>query len=447
MTARKPLVLNGGSLQQLQSGDVIPASALDSTVTSAGAGSAGKVPVLDAGGKIDATALPTVGSAAASALAWPVSTAVAGGELRTLQQGTSSQGVLLLKSSSARTTGSTFNATEASNWTVVSQDNPLTWVTGWIVLPNTIVQRLGAGVFEWTGSAAALGATFDADSANWSRVRDDATVASVGNQATNASVSAADSGQVIAFAQTTTGITITLSSPTAAGSSAAVARSYWVQNTGSAAFLLVAGTVSIAVGPGQLKDLYWNGSVYVDPHPAGALLVCSDLLRPVVGGNTTTTAVTTSGQAVFLYLGRTAKDMIINYVCCQVNTAGAGTQTAEVGLYSSASEPASLTAASIALTRIVATGTVDALTATGVRRNTTAFAQFVAAGTYLWVAQRVAMVTTQPSVSRSNADPTRSGALCTISAASALTSLASVAAGGATVSAYNTGVPYVWATT
>jgi len=50
------------------------------------------------------------------------------------------------------------------------------------------------------------------------------------------------------------------------------------------------------------------------------------------------------------------------------------------------------------LTKLASTGGVDALTSSSVKRNTSAFATDIAAGTHLWAGIRIAMVTTQPTI-------------------------------------------------
>lgn len=104
------------------------------------------------------------------------------------------------------------------------------------------------------------------------------------------------------------------------------------------------------------------------------------------------TFVTISGTAYYVYVGRAARSFTAAFVEVHVTTAGAGAQTAEVGLFSTPQAPSKSTQT---LTKIVATGTVDTLTTTGVKRNTTNFAQAIPAGTHLWAAYRGAMATTQ----------------------------------------------------
>jgi hypothetical protein len=102
-----------------------------------------------------------------------------------------------------------------------------------------------------------------------------------------------------------------------------------------------------------------------------------------------------SGVAYFVYIGRVMQNITPKFVEFHVSTAGAGGQVAEVGLFSSPNPP-NKTAQTF--TKIVATGTVDALNSTGVKRNTAAFAQAISPGTHLWAAIRTQMATTQPQI-------------------------------------------------
>jgi hypothetical protein len=185
-----------------------------------------------------------------------------------------------------------------------------------------------------------------------------------------------------------------------------------------------------------------DGKLLRVPH---AMVGGSSILRPTVGGSNATAAVSVSGTAYYVYLGKTARDLVVNFVGVATTTAGAGSQTAEVGLFSSTTEPYSLNATQgLTLTKIVATGTVDALTtANSIRRNTASFAQTVAGGTHLWAALRVAMTTTQPALTRTQADPLRTGALFSVAGSAALTSLTTVSTG--TVLASTATNPYLFA--
>lgn len=135
------------------------------------------------------------------------------------------------------------------------------------------------------------------------------------------------------------------------------------------------------------------------------------------------TALTlTSGTSVFVYLGRTAKTMVPKFVEFHVSTIGAGAQTAEVGLFSS---PLAPNKANQTLTKIVATGTVDTLVSTGVKRNTAAFVASVPINTHLWAAIRTAMATTQPTIESLCRDMAQGNALAA-AASGALTGLTTV---------------------
>lgn len=102
-----------------------------------------------------------------------------------------------------------------------------------------------------------------------------------------------------------------------------------------------------------------------------------------------------SGTAYFVYLGKTTLAITPKFVELHVGTIGAGAQVAEIGLFSTPTAPSK---AAQSLTKLVSTGTVDALTSLGVKRNTVAFATAVAVGTHLWAGVRAAMATTQPTM-------------------------------------------------
>src|SRR2546427_5658673 len=142
-------------------------------------------------------------------------------------------------------------------------------------------------------------------------------------------------------------------------------------------------------------------------------------LSPVALG----TFLLISGTAYYVYLGRLAKGLTVKFVEFHVTTLGAGAQTAEVGLFSTPSAP---NKSAQTLTKIVATGTVDSLTTTGVKRNTASFAQNVDAGTHLWAAIRTAMATTQPTCSGLTGDMSQ-GNVLTTTGGGALTGLTTAA--------------------
>lgn len=107
------------------------------------------------------------------------------------------------------------------------------------------------------------------------------------------------------------------------------------------------------------------------------------------------TIALTANTAYFVYMGQVPA-CTPKYVEFQMTAAGSGAQTAEVGLFSTPSAP---NKANQSLTKLVATGTVDTLTATlTVKRNTNAFSTAIADGTYLWAGIRTNLASTQPTL-------------------------------------------------
>jgi len=111
--------------------------------------------------------------------------------------------------------------------------------------------------------------------------------------------------------------------------------------------------------------------------------------------NVATSITLVNNTGYFVYLGCTTRALTVKFVEFYMNTVGAGAQTAEVGLFSSSTAP---NKSNQSLTGLIATGAVDSLTTTGVKRNTSSFAYAVAAGTHLWAGIRTAMASTQPAL-------------------------------------------------
>lgn len=99
--------------------------------------------------------------------------------------------------------------------------------------------------------------------------------------------------------------------------------------------------------------------------------------------------------AYFVYVGRMEETVTPQYVRGLVSLGGGGAQTAEVGLFST---PLAPNHGGQTLTKIEATGTVDDLTGTGQKANTSAFSTSVAAGTHLWAAIRTNMAGAEPTL-------------------------------------------------
>lgn len=114
----------------------------------------------------------------------------------------------------------------------------------------------------------------------------------------------------------------------------------------------------------------------------------SDLQK--IAGTTTTGAT-----AYFVYLGKTTRRLKCDKVLFNVTTGGASTQAGEVGLFSSPTAP---NGAAQTLTCLAKDATLDDLTGTGVKGNTTAMGYDVPADTHLWAGYRVDMASTEPTV-------------------------------------------------
>ncbi len=116
--------------------------------------------------------------------------------------------------------------------------------------------------------------------------------------------------------------------------------------------------------------------------------------------NVATVLTTVSGTAYFVYLGFSTSSLVVKFVEFYVSTAGVGGQTAEVGLFSTANPPNKTNQGTNGIYKLTASATVDSLTTTGVKRNTTAFnagnGYVTPIGTHLWAGVRIAMATTQP---------------------------------------------------
>jgi len=144
--------------------------------------------------------------------------------------------------------------------------------------------------------------------------------------------------------------------------------------------------------------------------------------RPVATAGTED-LLNVSGTAYCVYIGRVAQAITVAFVEFLITVVGAGTNTGEVGLFSSPGPP-NKTAQT--LTKIAATGTINVMTALGVCRNTSSLAQVVPAGTFLWAVCRLAPTTTQPRMAGLYADFGQ-GHIQTLAGASALTGITTLA--------------------
>lgn len=127
--------------------------------------------------------------------------------------------------------------------------------------------------------------------------------------------------------------------------------------------------------------------------------------------------VTVGATAYFVFLGTTQRRLNAQKVQFWVSTGGASTQVGEVGVFSS---PLSPNGSAQTLTKLTSAATLDDLTGTGVKGNTTAFDTVIPAGTHLWAGYRVDMASTEPTVYGLTADFSR-GEILSLGSATAFT--------------------------
>ena len=109
-----------------------------------------------------------------------------------------------------------------------------------------------------------------------------------------------------------------------------------------------------------------------------------------------TTQIAGSGRSYWCYVGYRPAGEIIQYVRFGVSVVGAGAQTAEVAVATSATPP---TGSAISLTKLWADGTLDDLTVgTGIKGNASANTTPLSVDAHTWVGCRFAMATTQPTL-------------------------------------------------
>ena len=129
------------------------------------------------------------------------------------------------------------------------------------------------------------------------------------------------------------------------------------------------------------------GPIGIDLAPPG------NVLRSPCSASTT--QLQTSGTASWVCVGYRPAGEVIRFVRFAVSTIAAGTQTAEVAVAYSLTAPAG---SALTLTGVWSNGTLDALTATGVKGNTSANAVPLPVDAWVFVGCRFAMGTTQPTL-------------------------------------------------
>lgn len=228
-------------------------------------------------------------------------------------------------------------------------------------------------------------------------------------------------------APTGTGLIVRQTSPTFVTPALGTPASGVATNlTGTAAGLTagdatkVANTTPGAGGLALLDDASADANLTTLGLPTSFALGDQRVLRSRLISNGLLLLTTDTGY--FVFLGTYERAVTVTHVEFAVTTGGAGTQAAEVALYSSPLPP---NKAGQTLTRLGAgTATVDDLTTTGVKRNTSSLAQAVSAGTNLWAALRTAMSVTPPTIAALARDYAQ-GLILSQATPGALTSLSS----------------------
>lgn len=108
----------------------------------------------------------------------------------------------------------------------------------------------------------------------------------------------------------------------------------------------------------------------------------------------TNTFQTVSGTTYWVYIGYVSVSTVVTFIEFYVTSGGTGIQTAEVAIFST---PAAPNRAAQTLTKLTATGSLNALTGTGVLRNSSTLNYTISAGTHVWAAIRTVMGSTQPT--------------------------------------------------
>lgn len=104
---------------------------------------------------------------------------------------------------------------------------------------------------------------------------------------------------------------------------------------------------------------------------------------------------TGDNTAYFIYLGKRPAGEVVKFVKCILNTAGIGSTSGELGLFSSVDTP---NYQNKTLTKLIATNDIDAFNVSTpvIRANTTSFDLALTVDTYLWAGIRTHMSGAEP---------------------------------------------------
>jgi hypothetical protein len=177
---------------------------------------------------------------------------------------------------------------------------------------------------------------------------------------------------------------------------------HWESGIGELAssFVLKRTTVLQSSNGGERVHLGNAGTtdkvIIIDSLPASLHEPERNILMSPVARAAVGSAITISDTGYFVYIGKSPSGLFTTaFVEFHVTTAGAGAQTADVGIFSSPKAP-DKTAQT--LSKRLTASTVDSLTSTGVKRNTGNFASAFTQPGHFWVGLRTAMATTQPTL-------------------------------------------------
>ena len=170
--------------------------------------------------------------------------------------------------------------------------------------------------------------------------------------------------------------------------------------TGGGTLTLPSGTATIAKTtdiPAAASASTYVASTYIQASDQRAApLSVGSLVLPYQGLAGAAATILTSGTAYAVYLGKAEVQYTIESILCYVTTGGAGTQTAEVGVYTGPNIPDGTTEL---LSRVTAVSVSGDLTTTGMITLASGLAESVTAGDHVYLVIRTAMSVTQPILS------------------------------------------------
>ena len=199
--------------------------------------------------------------------------------------------VVTMMNMSLRLTNPTFDAAEAALWMLVGQAGVSSFPSTSTVLSGLIITN-GGQLYQALTSRVTVAAFSTAEKTNWTQVTTgSATTVFLPNFTASAvagtAVDVVDTAGILAFTQTTSGVSITLPTPTVI----ATHKQMTMENmSASTATLTFALGVTFSLAPGSSQIVEWNGTTW---SPMGTVNVAAEY-----GEITTLSGSTTSGGFV-----------------------------------------------------------------------------------------------------------------------------------------------------